>query len=66
VTLLGFKKILLSTFKNVTIFLEVGTACSVEDETRNTELNGNKNPECWGDFSQLVKIEKTVQSPIRF
>jgi len=21
-------------------------------------LNGNRNPEWWGDFSQLVKIEK--------
>ena len=29
------------------------TARSVEDETRNAELNGNRNPECWGDFSQL-------------
>ena len=34
------------------------TARSVEDETRNAEFNGNRNPECWGDFSQLVKIEK--------
>jgi len=25
----------------------------VEDETRNAELNGNRNPEWWGDFSQL-------------
>ena len=33
------------------------TARSVEDETRNAELNGNHNPECWGDFSQLVKME---------
>ena len=33
------------------------TARSVEDETRNAELNGNGNPECLGDFSQLVKIE---------
>jgi len=24
----------------------------VEDETRNAELNGNRNPEWWGDFSQ--------------
>jgi hypothetical protein len=29
------------------------TARSVEDETQNAELNGNRNPECWGDFSQL-------------
>ena len=28
------------------------------DETWNAELNGNRNPECWGDFCQLVKIEK--------
>jgi len=37
----------------------LGTARSVEDETRNAESNGNRNPEWWGDFSQLVKIEKT-------
>jgi len=30
----------------------------VEDETRNAQLNGNRNPECWGDFSRLVKIEQ--------
>jgi len=34
------------------------TARSVEDETRNAELNGNRNPEWGGDFSQLVIIEK--------
>jgi len=34
------------------------TARSVEDETRNAELNGNRNPEWCGDFSRLVKIEK--------
>ena len=34
------------------------TARSVEDETRNAEFNGNRNPEWWWDFSQLVKIEK--------
>ena len=28
------------------------TARCVEDETRNAECNGNRNPECWGDFSQ--------------
>ena len=36
----------------------VATAHSVEDETRNAELNSNRNPECWGDLSQLVQIEK--------
>ena len=34
------------------------TARSLEDETRNGERNANRNPEWWGDFSQLVKIEK--------
>ena len=34
------------------------TARSVKDETRNAEFNGNRNPEWWGDFSQLVKIEE--------
>jgi len=34
------------------------TARSVEDETRNAESNGNRNPESWGDFSQPVKMEK--------
>ena len=38
--------------------LYVGTARSVEDETRNAELNGNRNPEWWGYFSQQVKVEK--------
>ena len=34
------------------------TARSVEDETRNAELNGTRNSEWWWDFSQIVKIEK--------
>ena len=34
------------------------TARSVEDETRNAELNGNRNAEWWGKVSQLVKIER--------
>jgi len=34
------------------------TARFVEVETRNAALNGNRNPEWWGDFGQLVKIEK--------
>jgi len=36
----------------------MGTAHSVEDETRHAKLNGDRNPEWRGDFSQLVKIEK--------
>jgi len=43
------------TLQSITIG---GTARSVEDETRNAEINGNQNPKCWGDFSQLVKIEE--------
>jgi len=39
------------------IAVEKITARSVEDETRNAELNGNRNPEWWGDFSQPIKIE---------
>ena len=34
------------------------TARSVENETRNAELNCDRNPECWGDFHQLIEIEK--------
>jgi len=34
------------------------TARSLEDETRNGERNANRNPEWWGVFSQLVKIEE--------
>ena len=34
------------------------TARSLEDETQNVERNANRNPECWENFSQLVKIEK--------
>jgi len=34
----------------------------VEDETRNAELNGNRNPEWWGDFSQLkIRIKQKSQ-----
>jgi len=40
------------------ILAQRGTARSMEDETRNAESNGNRNPEWWGDFSQLVQIEK--------
>jgi len=34
------------------------TARCREDETRNARRNANRNPEWWGDCSQLVKIEK--------
>jgi len=38
------------------------TARSVEDETRNAELNGNRNPEWRGDFSQLqIQIKPKSQ-----
>jgi len=34
----------------------------VEVETRNAENNGNRNPEWWGDFSQLqFQIEQKSQ-----
>jgi len=34
----------------------------VEDETRNAELIGNRNPEWWRDFSQLqIQIKKKSQ-----
>ena len=39
------------------------TAPSVEDETRNAESNDNRNPECWGDFSQLqIQIQQKSYS----
>jgi len=31
---------------------------SMEDDTLNARRNPSRNPECWGDFSQLVEIEK--------
>jgi len=38
------------------------TARSVEDETRNAELNGNQNLEWWRDFSQLqIQIKQKSQ-----
>ena len=38
------------------------TARSVEDETRNAELNGNRNPEWWGNFIQLqIQIKQKSQ-----
>jgi len=41
------------------------TARSVEDETRNAELNGNRNPELWGDFSQQ-QIQMKGKSQFEF
>ena len=35
------------------------TARTAEDETRNAEFNGNRNPEWWGDFSHLrIQIQQ--------
>jgi len=36
------------------------TARSVEDETRNDRRNANRNPEWWGDFSQLQKSNQNL------
>jgi len=34
----------------------------MEDKTRNAELNGNRNPEWWEDFSQLhIPIKQKSQ-----
>jgi len=45
--------------------LQVGgesTARSREDETRNGQRNANRNPEWWGDFSQLqIQIKQKAQ-----
>ena len=37
----------------------------MEDETRNAELNGNRNPELWGDFSQQ-QIQMKGKSQFEF
>jgi len=42
-----------------------GTARSVEDETWNAELNGNRNHEWWGDFS-LLQIQIKPKSQLEF
>ena len=40
----------------------MGTARSAEDETPNAELYGYRNPEWWGDFSQLqIQIKHKSQ-----
>jgi len=42
--------------------LMCGTVRSVEDETRNAELNGNQNPEWWEGSSQLqIQIKQKSQ-----
>ena len=41
------------------------TARFVEDETRSAELNGNRNPEWWGDLSQL-QIQMKQKSQFEF
>ena len=43
------------------MYLYVGTARSLKDETRNGERNANRNPEWLGDFSQLqIQIKKNL------
>ena len=37
----------------------------MEDETRNAEFNGDRNPEWWGDFSQ-VQIHIKQKSQFEF
>ena len=37
----------------------------MEDETRNAELNGNRNSEWWGEFSQL-QIQIKLKSQFEF
>jgi len=44
------------------MYLYVGTARSLKDETRNGERNANRNPEWLGDFSQLqIQIKQKSQ-----
>jgi len=44
------------------MYLYVGTARSLEDETRNSERNENRNPEWWGNLSQLqIHIKQKSQ-----
>jgi len=39
-----------------------GTACPLEDETRNGQRNESRNPEWWEDFSQLqFQIKQNFQ-----
>ena len=43
-------------------FTTTCTARSVEDEIRNAKLNGNRNPEWWGDFGHLqIQIKPKSQ-----
>ena len=45
--------------------LSTATARSLKDETRNGERNANRNPEWWGDFSQL-QIQSKQKSQFEF
>jgi len=38
--------------------VEVGTARFMEDETQNGKRNANRNRGWWGNYRQLVEIEK--------
>ena len=46
------------TYVYMSIFIYVCKACFLEDDTPHGEINANRIPEWWGDFSQLVTIEK--------
>ena len=37
----------------------------MEDETRNAKLNGNRNPQWWGDITQL-QIQTKQESQFEF
>jgi len=56
---------MLQCLNSVLHTIQYRTARSVEDETRNAEFNGNRNPECWGNFSQL-QIQITQKSQFEF
>jgi len=44
------------------LFKYVQPVRSLEDETRHGERNANRNPEWWGDFSQLqIQIKQKSQ-----
>ena len=53
------------TWHRICRIFRTNTARSVEDETRNAELSGNPNPECWGDLSKL-QIQIQQKSHVEF